>query len=82
MLSDDRTPVKIMNEEKMMVVEDTNFLDDIIKNVFENNSTEFERLKNGENKLVGFFMGQIMKEAKGKADPKSIQKIINKYTQD
>ena len=43
---------------------------------------EFERLKKGENKLVGFFMGQIMKEAKGKANPQSIQKIINKYIQD
>ena len=29
-------------------------------------------------KLIGFFIGEAMKEAKGKADPKEIQKIINK----
>ena len=34
--------------------------------------------ENGENKLVGFFIGQIMKESKGKADPKSIKEVITK----
>ena len=43
---------------------------------------EFNRLKNGEMKLIGFFMGQIMKQAKGKANPQSVQKIINKYITD
>ena len=79
MLSDKRSPTQIMNEEQMMIVNDDSFLDDIIKNIFKKNEAEFKRLKDGETKLVGFFMGQIMKEAKGQADPKSIQKIINKY---
>ena len=35
--------------------------------------------KNGESKLIGFFMGQIMKEVKGNANPKSIKEFINKY---
>jgi len=71
-----------MNEEKMMILEDDNFLDNIIQNVFKNHENEFNRLKNGEMKLIGFFMGQIMKEAKGKADPQSIQKKINQYVMD
>ena len=32
-----------------------------------------------ESKLVGFFMGQVMREVKGKADPKSIQEALNKH---
>ena len=79
MLSDKRAPTQIMDEEQMMIVNDDSFLDDIIKNIFKKNEVEFKRLKDGETKLIGFFMGQIMKEAKGQADPKSIQKIINKY---
>ena len=82
MISDKRTPNEIMNEEKMMILEDDNFLDNLIKNVFKNHENEFNRLKNGEMKLIGFFMGQIMKEAKGKADPQSIQKKINQYVMD
>ncbi len=82
MISDKRTPNEIMNEEKMMILEDDNFLDNLIQNVFKNHKNEFNRLKNGEIKLIGFFMGQIMKEAKGKADPHSIQKKINQYVMD
>jgi len=82
MTSDKRTPNQIMNEEKMMILEDDNFLDNLIQNVFKNHKNEFNRLKNGEMKLIGFFMGQIMQEAKGKADPQSIQKKINQYVMD
>ena len=82
MLSDNRLPNQIINEEKMMIVQDDNFLDNLVSNVFKNNENEFNRLKNGEMKLVGFFMGKIMKETKGKADPQSVQKIINQYIMD
>lgn len=49
----------------------------IILSVFEENVDEFERFKAGEQKLMGFLMGQIMKKSNGKADPKSASKIIN-----
>ena len=78
MLTDDRSASEIMEDEKMMVIEDDNFLNDIVKQVFKNNTSEFQRLKNGENKLIGFFMGQVMKESKGKADPQSIKEVITK----
>ena len=32
--------------------------------------------KNGEEKVIGFLVGQVMKESKGKANPSSAQKII------
>ncbi len=78
MLDDDRAPVEIMEMEKMMIVDDSKFLDSITRNIFDKNSAEFERLKNGEDKLIGFFMGQIMKESKGKANPQSIKEVITK----
>ena len=68
-----------MIEKGLKVVNDDNFIEDAVKNVFDKNPNEFTRLKSGELKLVGFFMGQVMKEVKGKADPKSIQEFINKY---
>ena len=62
----------------MMVIEDSSFLDAIVERVIQENLSEFDRLKNGESKLVGFFMGQIMKESKGKADPQTIKEVIHK----
>ena len=78
MLSDSRTPIDIMEQEQLMMIEDDSLIEELTENVFLDNSNEFDRLKNGEMKLIGFFVGQIMKKSKGKADPKMIQKIINK----
>ena len=54
----------------------------LILNIFKSNPSETERFKNGERKLTGFFMGQIMKATKGTADPKTtgklLQELINK----
>ncbi|MCC7454856.1 MAG: Asp-tRNA(Asn)/Glu-tRNA(Gln) amidotransferase subunit GatB [Crocinitomix sp.] len=49
----------------------------IIQGVFQENPVEFERLKQGDQKLMGFFMGKIMQKSQGKADPKSASKLIN-----
>ncbi len=49
----------------------------VIKEVFEENPSEYERFKSGEKKLMGFLMGQVMKKSKGKADPKSASKLMN-----
>jgi aspartyl-tRNA(Asn)/glutamyl-tRNA(Gln) amidotransferase subunit B len=34
------------------------------------------RYKGGDAKLIGFFVGQVMKRSKGKADPKAVQPIL------
>jgi aspartyl-tRNA(Asn)/glutamyl-tRNA(Gln) amidotransferase subunit B len=34
--------------------------------------------KNGKTKLFGFFVGQVMKETKGKANPKIVNEILKK----
>ncbi len=47
-----------------------------IESVMSANPTEVERYRNGEKQLVGFFMGQLMKVSKGKADPKSANKLM------
>ncbi len=47
-----------------------------IQEVIEKNSNEVERYKNGDKKLLGFFMGQLMRVSKGKADPKKSNRLI------
>jgi len=48
----------------------------IISKVLENYPKEVVRYKNGENQLLGFFVGQVMKETGGKANPQNINKIL------
>ena len=52
-------------------------LEEIIKSIFNSNPSETDRFKNGEKKLTGFFMGQIMKATKGTANPKTISQLLN-----
>ena len=40
------------------------------------NPAEVERYHMGETKLMGFFVGQVMKRSKGKADPKAVQPVL------
>ena len=50
----------------------------LVTKIIDENPSESERLKNGEKKLIGFFMGKIMKASNGTADPKKIAQILNK----
>lgn len=52
-------------------------LSTVIVQIFKDNPEETKRFKDGEKKLTGFFMGQIMKATKGTADPKLTAKLIN-----
>jgi len=48
----------------------------LIEKIIEINQSEADRYKAGEKQLIGFFMGEIMKETKGKADPSAVNKIL------
>ncbi|HET7673010.1 MAG TPA: Asp-tRNA(Asn)/Glu-tRNA(Gln) amidotransferase subunit GatB [Candidatus Saccharimonadales bacterium] len=60
------------------VVSDEGEIEKIVKKVIEENPNAAEDIKSGEMKAVGFLVGQVMKESKGKADPALAQKTIKK----
>jgi len=51
-------------------------LEGIVSKIIANNSKEVEAYKSGKKQLFGFFMGQVMKETSGKADPSTVNKIL------
>jgi len=55
---------------------DSKGLSEMIKKLLSDNPNEYERLKNGEDKLIKFFMGQVMRETKGKYPPDIIIKTL------
>lgn len=57
--------------------DDAGELESVILKIFTDNPNETERFKNGEKKLTGFFMGLVMRETKGSADPKTTSKLLN-----
>ena len=51
------------------MVSDAGVIDGAIAEIFAANAAELARYRAGEEKLFGFFMGQVMRATKGKADP-------------
>ena len=51
---------------------------EIAKKVVELNPDQVTAYKGGKDKLFGFFVGQVMKETQGKANPKSVNEILKK----
>ena len=76
MIESGKSAMEIVKEKNLLQVSDESSLKDMVLEVFNENPKEFERLKNGEDKLIGFFVGQVMKKTKGRADPKVVNRII------
>lgn len=64
--------------ESLNIIQDSNedAILGFINEVIEQHPDEVSRYKNGEKQLVGFFMGQLMKISKGKADPKAANALM------
>jgi aspartyl-tRNA(Asn)/glutamyl-tRNA(Gln) amidotransferase subunit B len=77
MLSQNDTALKVAEQNDWIQDSDDGAILEIIKAVFEENPSEYERFKAGEQRLMGFLMGKVMQKSKGKADPKSASKLIN-----
>lgn len=48
----------------------------IIQDVLNNNAQSIEDFKNGKDRAVGFLVGQIMKQTKGKANPGVVNQLL------
>lgn len=69
---------EIIKEKNLIQVSDDDFINDIIKKILSENASEVGRYKAGETKLTGFFVGKIMKESKGKANPQKVNELLIK----
>ena len=57
-------------------VSDTGELETIVDTIIANNPGQVEQFKAGKTKLMGFFVGQVMKETQGKANPKQVNDLV------
>ena len=69
---------EIIRSKNIEQVSDAGILMKEAQKILEKHPKEVQDYKNGKDKLMGFFVGQIMKEMKGKANPKVLNEILNK----
>ncbi len=73
-----KPPSQIVEEKGLVQITDTDAIDAVIAGVISNNPKEVEAYRNGKTKLMGFFVGQVMRETRGKANPKLVNDILRK----
>ena len=66
----------IVKEKGLVQISDTSEIEKAVDDVLAKSASEVERFKAGDEKLMGFFVGQVMKATKGKANPKMLNDLL------
>tara|TARA_B100001121_G_scaffold63368_3_gene55604 strand:- start:294 stop:1724 length:1431 start_codon:yes stop_codon:yes gene_type:complete len=70
------SPDEIIDSQGLKQITDDDAIEKIIDKVIANNPKQVAGYKAGKDKLFGFFIGQVMKETQGKANPQAVNKIL------
>jgi aspartyl-tRNA(Asn)/glutamyl-tRNA(Gln) amidotransferase subunit B len=76
MAASGRTAAAVVAENGLSQISDQDALDGIVQAVLEGNPREVEAYRGGKVKLMGFFVGEVMKATRGQANPKSVNEIL------
>jgi aspartyl-tRNA(Asn)/glutamyl-tRNA(Gln) amidotransferase subunit B len=74
--SDD--PGSIIERMGLVQVSDTASLEPVIDKIVAANPKQVEEFRSGKDRVIGFFVGQVMKETKGQANPKIVNELLQK----
>jgi len=78
MVKTGENPSKIVKEKGLVQISNPEVLLPIIDEVIEKNPENVEKYKGGNQKLFGFFVGQVIKATQGKANPKIVNELVTK----
>jgi aspartyl-tRNA(Asn)/glutamyl-tRNA(Gln) amidotransferase subunit B len=76
MLKANTSPEEIVKAKNLIQISDTSEIEKIISAILDSRPNEVKEYIEGKEKVFGFFIGQIMKETKGKANPKIVNEIL------
>jgi aspartyl-tRNA(Asn)/glutamyl-tRNA(Gln) amidotransferase subunit B len=68
----------IVREKGLVQISDSSEIEKLVDEVISKHPNEAERYRGGDEKLLGFFVGQVMKTSKGKANPKMLNELLKK----
>ena len=75
-ITEGKEPKKFVEDNGMVQLSDPAQLQPIIDEVLANNPQSVEDFHNGKDRAIGFLVGQIMKQTRGKANPQVVNKLL------
>jgi aspartyl-tRNA(Asn)/glutamyl-tRNA(Gln) amidotransferase subunit B len=73
-----RAPLDIAQSLNLIQQSDEDFLQKLVSEAIQKNPDKVAAYRKGKKGLLGFFMGEIMRSSKGKADPKAAGELLEK----
>ena len=78
MWSEGRAPEEIISSQGLVQITDDAEIESVVNMVIKSNPSQFEEYCAGKEKLLGFFVGQVMKKTDGKANPTQVNEILKR----
>lgn len=78
LMDENRTAMSIIEEKGLVQISDTGALEAIVDKVIADNSAAIEQYKNGKTNVLGFLVGQCMKNSKGNGNPGVMKELLLK----
>ena len=78
MCESNKSVKEIINDKGLVQISDTTEIEKFIDQVLIENPDNVQKYKEGKTKLLGFFIGEVMKATKGKANPGLLNQIVKK----
>jgi aspartyl-tRNA(Asn)/glutamyl-tRNA(Gln) amidotransferase subunit B len=69
----------IVERKGLSQISDEGAIKELVQKVVDAHPAEVEAYKNGKTNLIGFFVGQVMKETKGRANPQTVNKFVREF---
>jgi len=76
MLKENENPSFIVKEKNLIQITDYGEIEKIVDSILNKSTSEVKQYLSGKDKVFGFFVGQVMKATKGKANPKVVNKML------
>ena len=73
-----RSPTEIVRERGMAVITDLGAIEGVVHNVLAQNAKQAAAYRSGKTSLLGFFVGQVMKQTGGSADPGGVNSVLKR----
>lgn len=72
----------LIESKGLKQISDSSLIEPIVDEVLQSNPEQVAQFKSGNDKILGFFVGQIMKQTQGKANPKQVNELLMKKLKD
>ena len=81
MWSTQKSADEVVKEKGLVQITDTNALEEIVQKIIDANPQSVADYQAGKKKAIGFLVGQIMKETKGRANPGLVNQLLQQKLQ-